>query len=79
MGRRAAIYQAIILGAQEIQVSAIIREIFRALGRRYEHSRSDRDQYITVNWPQTQLGKYSHTSNICIVNENTHTSIMQVC
>lgn len=70
--------QVITLGTQDLRVGAIAREIFRALGRRYEHSRFDRDKYVTVHWHHILEGKYIHTSSSYIVNEKTYTTIKQV-
>lgn len=31
--------------------------LFHILGRYHEHQRQDRDQYITINWENVQIGK----------------------
>ena len=42
-----------------IGVKDIVYHIFRILGRGHEHTRPDRDQFVTINWENILPGKYS--------------------
>jgi len=43
--------------ADNCTVGSIIHEIGHAIGLFHEHTRSDRDNYVTVNWPNVTSGK----------------------
>ena len=45
-------------------VREVIRDIFHALGRYDEHTRPDRDDYVTINWDEVSSGMYS----TCIIS-----------
>ena len=48
--------QKITVGDCEVQVKPIARAILHALGKRGEHTRGDRDLYISINWGEVKGG-----------------------
>ena len=48
--------QTITVGDWEVQVKPIARAILHALGKRGEHTREDRDSYISINWDEVEPG-----------------------
>ena len=43
-----------------MNMKSVLQNLLRALGFMYEHNRPDRDDYITINWQNINvgLGKY---------------------
>ena len=50
--------QIITVGDCEVQVKPIARAILHALGKCDEHTREDRDWYISINWDEVKRGSF---------------------
>ena len=49
--------QTMCIGSGFKQVSTVTHEIFHLLGRNHEQCRTDRDQYVVVNWKNIKQGE----------------------
>ena len=58
-------YNQSITVSDSCSVGTLIHEIGHAWGLWHEHTREDRDKYVTVNWPNIRTGQsHNFTSNV---------------
>lgn len=53
------LFQMVVLGYDCLSQGDIAHEIMHVLGFSHEHTRPDRDRYITVLWENIKPGMYS--------------------
>ena len=51
-------FQYIAIGHQDMSRRNILRPIFHTLGRRNEHTRTDRDFYVNIQWANIRPCKF---------------------